>query len=129
MTCLRSDAETADTYLDRIQRRLTLEHPDIQRANVLHLPHDNFAQAIIDQAEQTPSLVVMTTHGRGGIDRMLMGSVTDRVVRHSNAPVLVIRNWREPAQQHIGALTPARRGVRGCVTIKIPRFFQLGLLS
>ena len=33
----------------------------------------------------------MTTHGRSGVGRMVLGSVTDRVIRHSNLPVLVIR--------------------------------------
>lgn len=36
-------------------------------------------------------LVVMGTHGRRGVDRFLLGSVTERVVRSSDAPVLVVR--------------------------------------
>ena len=36
-------------------------------------------------------LVVMGTHGRGGIDRLLLGSVAERVVRSSDVPVLTIR--------------------------------------
>ena len=35
-------------------------------------------------------LIVMSTHGRSGIHRMLIGSVTDRVVRSVEVPVLVI---------------------------------------
>ncbi|WIV68656.1 universal stress protein [Natrialbaceae archaeon AArc-T1-2] len=35
-------------------------------------------------------LVVMGTHGRGGIDRLLLGSVTERVVRSAPVPVLTI---------------------------------------
>ena len=33
----------------------------------------------------------MTTHGRSGVGRMVLGNVADRVVRHSNVPVLVVR--------------------------------------
>ncbi len=52
----------------------------------------NPATAIIDLAQATPdNLVAMTTHGRSGVRRWLLGSVTDRVVRHSGDPVLVIR--------------------------------------
>jgi nucleotide-binding universal stress UspA family protein len=50
------------------------------------------AAAIIELARQTEeNLVVMSTHGRSGIGRWLIGSVTERVVRHSSGPVLVIR--------------------------------------
>ncbi|MFB6136587.1 MAG: universal stress protein [Halobacteriaceae archaeon] len=36
-------------------------------------------------------LVVMGTHGRGGIDRLLLGSVAERIVRTSDVPVLTVR--------------------------------------
>jgi nucleotide-binding universal stress UspA family protein len=47
---------------------------------------------IIDLAEQTEgSLIVMSTHGRSGMGRWVLGSVADRVLRASFRPVLVIR--------------------------------------
>ncbi len=36
-------------------------------------------------------LVVMTTHGRGGLQRFWLGSIADELVRHGPAPVLLIR--------------------------------------
>jgi nucleotide-binding universal stress UspA family protein len=46
---------------------------------------------IVGMAHQTAgALIVMTTHGRSGVQRALLGSVTDRVIRGSYAPVLVI---------------------------------------
>ena len=55
------------------------------------LIHGNPAGAIVDLVQETSdSLVVMTTHGRSGMDRWVLGSVTDRVVRESGEPVLVI---------------------------------------
>jgi len=37
-------------------------------------------------------LIVMGTHGRRGLDRVLVGSVTERVVRTADAPVLTVRS-------------------------------------
>lgn len=48
--------------------------------------------AILDYAaDNDVDLVVMGTHGRTGFDRYLLGSVTERVVRTSDVPVLTVR--------------------------------------
>ncbi|HEU4342835.1 MAG TPA: universal stress protein, partial [Candidatus Binatia bacterium] len=50
------------------------------------------AAEIIDLARKTKdNLVAMSTHGRSGIRRWVMGSVAERVLRHSSDPVLLIR--------------------------------------
>jgi nucleotide-binding universal stress UspA family protein len=36
-------------------------------------------------------LIVMASHGRGGLGRLVFGSVTDHVIRHTAAPTLVVR--------------------------------------
>jgi nucleotide-binding universal stress UspA family protein len=49
-------------------------------------------KVILDFAhEQKIDLIVMGTHGRRGLDRMLLGSVTEEVVRLSPVPVLTVR--------------------------------------
>ena len=49
------------------------------------------AAEIIDLARKTPAnLIAMSTHGRSGVGRWVLGSVTERVVRYSNDPVLVL---------------------------------------
>jgi len=49
-------------------------------------------QEIVDAAtDERADLVVMGTHGRGGIDRALLGSVADRVIRLAPCPVLTVR--------------------------------------
>lgn len=40
-------------------------------------------------------LVVMSTHGRKGLDRVLFGSVTNHVVRTSSVPVLTVNPYRK----------------------------------
>lgn len=37
------------------------------------------------------SMIAMATHGAGGLDRVMLGSVTDQVLRHAQIPVLVLR--------------------------------------
>lgn len=50
------------------------------------------AEAIVDMAESLGcDLVVMASHGRRGISRLLLGSQTAEVVSHSPVPVLVVR--------------------------------------
>jgi nucleotide-binding universal stress UspA family protein len=50
------------------------------------------AEALENHARSKQAdLMVMTTHGRGPLSRMWLGSVTDRVVRRSPTPVLVVR--------------------------------------
>ncbi|MDD2614480.1 MAG: universal stress protein [Methanosarcina sp.] len=50
------------------------------------------ADKILEYAEENNiDLIVMGTHGLTGIKRFLIGSVAESVVRHSKAPVMVIR--------------------------------------
>ena len=50
------------------------------------------AGEIIDLARKTPNnLIAMRTHGWSGIGRWVLGNVTERVVRHSGDPVLIVR--------------------------------------
>ena len=46
------------------------------------------------------SLIVMGTHGLRGIDRLMMGSVTERVLRRAKCPVLAVR---KPAHHFVGS--------------------------
>ena len=47
-------------------------------------------------------LVVMATHGRGGVARLMMGSVADKVVRAAPCPVLTIRDLEASAARLAG---------------------------
>jgi nucleotide-binding universal stress UspA family protein len=54
------------------------------------------ADVIIEQARQWPAdLIVMGTHGRRGVRRLLMGSDAELVVRSSPVPVLLVREHLE----------------------------------
>lgn len=61
-------------------------------ADVDHLADRWPADAIIEIAEEKgANLIVMASHGRRGLGRLLLGSQTVEVLTHSKVPVLVVR--------------------------------------
>ncbi len=72
-----------------LQKRLAAAgFPDIQR----HVFVGDPGQEIASFAERTHAeLIVMPSHGRTGVRRLLIGSVAERVVRLAHCPVLVLR--------------------------------------
>jgi nucleotide-binding universal stress UspA family protein len=58
---------------------------------IYHRYLEDVGQAVTNYVrEQRPDLIVMSTHGRGGLGRLLYGSVADGVMRQAMAPVLLI---------------------------------------
>jgi nucleotide-binding universal stress UspA family protein len=77
-----------EAALDRVVETAREADVPVEPATVEGAP----AGAIVRYAESAGvDLVVMATHGRTGIDRYLLGSVTEQVVRSSPAPVLTVR--------------------------------------
>jgi nucleotide-binding universal stress UspA family protein len=93
--------EEALSYLDK--KAEALKQSGVKK--VSPLAKEGFAaDQIIALAQQTPdSLIAMCTHGRSGLKRWILGSVTETVLRHSGDPVLVIRarNEREPLERPV----------------------------
>ena len=59
----------------------------------------NAADEIIKVTQEiNADLVAMSTHGRSGISRWALGSITDKVLRKGNIPVLVVRAPKETAK-------------------------------
>jgi nucleotide-binding universal stress UspA family protein len=84
--------ETAHRDLLELQHELRKKFTYIEGKDYqLFLLEGDVAQAILDFASQNKSdLIVLGTHGRSGLGKMLMGSVAERVFRHSPAPVLTL---------------------------------------
>lgn len=72
---------------------LTRIASDCPLGTVVHAVTDmSVSRAIIDEATRTSAgALAMATHGRGGLKRMMLGSVADEVIRHTHTPVLVYR--------------------------------------
>jgi nucleotide-binding universal stress UspA family protein len=75
------------------QRLQEIANPDLAA-----IPHEllvttgNAAERVIDmQTGLAADLIVMGTHGRAGLSRLIVGSVAERVVREASCPVLITR--------------------------------------
>jgi nucleotide-binding universal stress UspA family protein len=56
----------------------------------------NPAERIVDFAEeQNVDMIIVGAHGMGGFERLVIGSVSEKVVRHAKVPVLVVREQKE----------------------------------
>jgi nucleotide-binding universal stress UspA family protein len=56
----------------------------------VQIEHDHPYQSIIATAkDKRCDIIVMASHGRGGLSAILLGSVTNKVLTHTNIPVLV----------------------------------------
>jgi nucleotide-binding universal stress UspA family protein len=79
----------AETYLEGKTQELGVQ--GLEHVNTTVILGDAAAE-IIDLARNTPdNLIAMTTHGRSGIERWVLGSVAEKVVQHSRDPVLLVR--------------------------------------
>ncbi len=66
--------------------------PENLQVETVVLRAANPAAAIVEEAERRDAdLIVLGTHGRTGLTHVLVGSVAERVVRHSPVPVLTVR--------------------------------------
>ena len=85
----------AKGYLDEIGKGLRSKRAIVK----VRVGTGNAAEAIIKAADEIDAdLIAMSTHGRSGISRWAFGSVTDRVLRGGNKPVLVVRAPKKAAQ-------------------------------
>lgn len=80
--------KAARQYLEKIREQLAAKNVEVE----IHTPHGNAAENILNVGKQNQvELIAMSTHGRSGLGRWLIGSVADKVVRHSEIPVLLLR--------------------------------------
>jgi nucleotide-binding universal stress UspA family protein len=97
----RYEAESSRQYLDGVADRVRAKG---LLAKVM-LIEGRAADVILDTAEAVKAdLIAMTTHGRSGVGRWLLGSVADAVVHAAKVPVLLTRGL---ARQQAPSLQPA----------------------
>ena len=78
----------AEAYLRKIEKRLKGKGFTVES----RLQEGNEAQRILEHAEgKDIDLIAMSTHGRSGVSRWLLGSVAEKVIRHATKPILLVR--------------------------------------
>ena len=81
-------ADDSASYLAQLADRLRGEGLTVT-TQVMNGP---VASAILDYADSIPAdMIAMSTHGRSGFSRWLVGSVADKVVHGAKVPILLIR--------------------------------------
>lgn len=103
--------KAAEAYLRDVAARVTAEAGLSVTVDVLMGPVADALDGFV--REKQAGLIVLTSHGRGAIQRAWLGSVTDGLVRRTPAPVLVVR----PAD---GSEAPAFSGHPGFRRVVVP---------
>lgn len=81
-------AMAADAYLDQVASRLANRGLETAKTSS---DGTNAAEQIVERADaEDVSMIVMTSHGRSGIGRWLLGSVADKVARSATVPVVIV---------------------------------------
>jgi nucleotide-binding universal stress UspA family protein len=116
---------SADAYLEFRQALLSRGEADLHRFVATCgglqpecIVQENMAaDAILSLAKtRDVSLIVLGTHGRRGVDHLMLGSVTERVLRHASCPVLAVRQKAPDSSTQGSADDPVRiRRILCCV--------------
>lgn len=81
--------EQAQQILDKVRK--TAAEAGVE-CKTLHVREHHAAEGVLDAAQQTGcDLIVMASHGRRGLGRLLLGSETVRVLTQTHVPILVCR--------------------------------------
>jgi len=82
-------AEEGQAVVDEVKKQAELQGV---KTRALTIKSDIVSDAIIAAAKKNKcDLIVMASHGRKGVKRLLLGSETHQVLTHSHIPVLVLR--------------------------------------
>jgi nucleotide-binding universal stress UspA family protein len=87
----RIEHQTVAAYLAEVENRLRGHGCTVE---VRQKEGDAAEQILSQAAESSVGMIAMATHGRSGLQRVLLGSVADEVVKKAACPVLLVRASR-----------------------------------
>jgi len=83
---IQREEDEAQTYLKRLAQRLRKKGLKVR---CLTVPGDPGKTILRVAEENNAELIVLTTHGRSGLKRLVFGSVAEFVLKHSSLPILL----------------------------------------
>ena len=86
--------DVVDEWQKEAEKRLRASVPveDTDRVTVKAIVATPYAEILDYAAAHDVDLIVMGTHGRGGMSHLLLGSIAERVIRRAPCPVLTVRH-------------------------------------
>jgi hypothetical protein len=99
-----------EAYLERLAERVRADDLEVQTAAVSSA-HGAAAAVLEYLHAQPPRLVVLSTHARADLERVVAGSTAAEIMRASNAPVLLTRRASSVDEEFTGDL-PHVKGMR-----------------
>jgi nucleotide-binding universal stress UspA family protein len=102
--------EVRDLLTKEIEARLAADQPDHEIHFFVHVRLGPPAAEILQLAQEIGAhLILVGSHGRTGLKRVFMGSVSEKVVREAKCPVLVVRE-RMYEDVHLATIVEAPEG-------------------
>jgi len=94
-----NELKNSTKNMSKLEEKLNLKYPSLKLTCHIHdaKPYENdIADFIMDYSKKVKAnLIVLGSHGRKGIDRLLMGSVAESVMRNSQCGVLIYKTARQ----------------------------------
>ncbi len=91
-TSAAPDTMNSRAHAEGYLQRVVFDHFKNNDAVAYEVCAGPVAETIMDYAASIEAdVIAMSTHGRSGLARMVIGSVADEIVRRSNLPVLLVR--------------------------------------
>src|SRR6266508_1730873 len=85
---LRATEEHSEVLLKQFCHEVVQHYPKVR----YHVRKGDPFEAILDGAEDfMTDLIVLATHGRTGVKRLVIGNVAEKIVRHAPCPVLTVK--------------------------------------
>lgn len=83
---LKYEQKRLDEFSEKFNKQF------VKKPNIV-LTEGNAAQSIVEYAKKNAfDIIIMSTHGRTGIEHVVLGSVAERVVRSAHCPVLTVKS-------------------------------------